>query len=252
VETVQCTSFRGVFLFIALVWPGVVEAQEVKYIDIANVAPRMKLRYPPAPQLDCKKIAHCIGGGSGYGSVSAADGAPDQRDPQALGIFLLRVTPTDLDPAESFQVEFKILNTGTAPIELPVLPDLADLQPGDESVAFNYSSLALVVRGEVEPQGSKVRCVGFVELFGSVDHPESMMVLRPGEWIRVNTSIKLITWPPETTSARFRGEFWLRKNTFHPHPGGQWIEVHNLYPNNTPTGVLAVRLPAENSELPKK
>jgi hypothetical protein len=76
------------------------------------------------------------------------DGAPDQRDPHALGIYLMRVTPTDINAAEPFQVEFKILNTGTAPIELPVSPHLSDLQPSDESVAFNYSSLALVVRGD--------------------------------------------------------------------------------------------------------
>jgi hypothetical protein len=90
----------------------------------------------------------------------------------------MRVTPTDINAAEPFQVEFKILNTGTAHIELPVSPNLSDLQPNDESVAFNYSSLALVVRGEAEPQEPPVDSTGFVELFGSSDHAESMMVLR--------------------------------------------------------------------------
>jgi hypothetical protein len=137
----------------------------------------------------------------------------------------LRVTPTDINPAEPFQVEFKILITGTAPIELPASPHLSDLQPKDESEAFNYFSLALVVRGEGEPRGPRVDCVGFVELFGSPDHAESMMVLRPGEWIRVSANVKLQTWPSEPASARFRGDFWLRENTFHPHPGGQFIVV---------------------------
>src|SRR2546421_2651554 len=130
----------------------------------------------------------------------------------------MRVTPTDINAAEPFQVEFKILNTGTAPIELPVSPHLSDLQPSDESVAFNYSSLALVVRGEAEPQGPPVDSIGFVELFGLSERAESVMVLRPGEWIRVTANIKLLKCPSVPVSARFRGDFWLRRNTLHPHP----------------------------------
>ena len=246
-------SVRGVILFLGLVWPGVLAAQEVKYIDISSVVPRIELRHPPALHLECKQGTNCIGVGGGSGGGSVSDGAPDQRDPRALGIYLMRITPIEINPAEPFQVEFKVLNTGTVPMELPVSPDLADLQPGDESVAFNYSSLALVVRAEVEPQRPEASCVGYVELFGSADHPETMMVLRPGEWIRVNANVKISNWPPETKSARFRGEFWLRKNTFHPVPGGQFTEAHNAYPNSTPTPALPVRLlPADNSELPKK
>src|SRR5260370_17723138 len=147
-------SFRSLFAFLVLAWPCFLTAQEVKYIDISNVRPRTELRHPPAPQSDCKEGMHCLGSGSGGGSV--VDGAPDRRDPHAVGIYLLRVTPTDINPAEPFQVQFKILNTETAPIELPVSPHFSDLQPSDESVAFNYSSLALVVRGEGEPHGPRV------------------------------------------------------------------------------------------------
>src|SRR5229473_3731397 len=233
-------SFRSVFLLLVLAWPGFLKAQEIKHIDISNVRSRTELRHPPAPQSDCKEGTHCIGGGSGGGSV--ADGAPDQRDPHALGIYLLRVTPTDINATEPFQVEFKVLNTGTAPMELPVSPHLSDLQPSDESVAFNYSSLALVVRGEAEPQGPPVDSIGFVELFGLPGHSESMMVLRPGEWIRVNANVKLLKCPSAAVSARLRGDFWLRRNTFVPFPGGHFIETNNLYPNDTATPFVAVRL----------
>ena len=155
-------------MFIALVAPGVLKAQEVKYIDISRVVARTELRHPPAPRQECKGGTNCIGVGGGSGGGSVTDGAPDQRDPHALGIYLLRVTPTEINPAEPFQVEFKILNTGMVPIELPVSPDLADLQPGDESAAFSYSSLAVVVRGEVESWRAE-EPLGFVELFGSAD-----------------------------------------------------------------------------------
>jgi hypothetical protein len=238
---------RSVFLLLVLAWPGLLNAQEIRYIDISNILPRTELRHPPAPQSNSKGL----GGGEGGGSVR--DGAPDYRDPHALGIYLLRVTPRDISPAEPFQVEFKILNTGTAPIELPVSPHLSDLQPNDESVAFSYFSLALVVRGEGETQRPDVACMGFVELCGSLDHPESMMVLRPGEWIRVSANVKLLTWPSEPVSTRFQGDFSLRKNTFHPHPGGQFMEAQNLYPNATRTPYVAVRLlPLTGSEGPKQ
>jgi hypothetical protein len=239
-------SLRSVFLLLVLARPGLLKAQEIKYIDLCNVRPRTELRYPPAPQSSSKGL----GGGEGGGSVR--DGAPDYRDPHALGIYLLSVTPTDINPAEPFQVEFKILNTGTARIELPVSPHLSDLQPRDPSAVFDYFSLALVVRGEGEPEGPQVDSVGFVELFGSADHAESMTVLRPGEWMRVSANVKLLTWPSGTGSARFRGDFWLRRNTFHPRPGGQFIDARNLYPNETPTPFVTVRLlPALGSHLLK-
>jgi hypothetical protein len=244
-------SFPSLFPILVLAWPCFLTAQEVKYIDISNVRPRTELRHPPAPPADCKDGTHCTMGGYGGGSVG--DGAPDQRDPHALGIYLLHVIPTDINPSEPFQVEFKILNPGTAPIELPVSLDLSDLQPNDESLAFSYFSLALVVRGEGETQRPDVPCMGFVELYGSPDHPESMMVLRPGEWIRVSADVLLRTWPSEPVSTRFRGDFWLRKNTFHPHAGGQFIEALNLYPNATRTPYVAVRLlPLPGSEKQKQ
>jgi hypothetical protein len=240
-------SIRSVFLFLLLALPCLLKAQEIKYINLAAVRQRTELRYPPAPQSGCRS---CLGGGSGGGGV--VDGAPDWRDPRAMGIYLMRVTPTDINAVEPFQVELKILNTGTAPIELPISPHLSDLQPSDESVAFNYFSLALVVRGDAEPQGPLVDSTGFVELFGSPDHAESMMVLRPGEWIRVSANVKLLKGPSVPVSARFRGDFWLRRNTFHPHPDGQYTEANNLYPNKTPTPFVAVRLfPPAGSDVPK-
>jgi hypothetical protein len=117
---------------------------------------------------------------------------------------------------------------------------------------FSYFSLALVVAGEGEPQGPKVACTGFVELYGSPDHAETMMVLKPGEWIRVRANVRLIAAPLEPVTALFRGDFWLRKNTFKPVPGGEFTEAHNLYPNTTSTPSIAVHLLRPDSAQPKK
>jgi hypothetical protein len=153
---------------------------------------------------------------------------------------LLRVTPTDIDPTQPFEAVFRVLNTGLADIDLPVSPHLSDLQPADESVAFSYFSLALVV-GVAGPQRG-MPSVGFVELYGSADHEGSILVLRPGEWITVRANVKLLSWPSALVDTNFRGEFWLRRNMFHPHPGGGFTQMENLYPNATPTPGISVHL----------
>lgn len=245
-------SIGRTFLLLLLAWPVLLKAQEIKYIDLSLIQQRTELRHPPAPPADCKEGSGCVGGGSVGGSVG--DGAADLRGPHALGVYLLRVTPTEINPAEPFEVEFKVLNAGVAPLEVPVSPHLSDLQPIEESVAFSYLSLALVVRGESEPKGPNVSTIGgFVELYGSTDNDGSILVLKPGEWIRVRANVKLHTWPLEPVSALFRGDFWLRRNTFHPHPGGEFIEIHNLYPNTTSTPPIPVHLLGPGrSEQPRR
>lgn len=241
------TFFRYVYLSFLLAWPGHLKSQEIKFIDLTSISQRTTLHHPPSP--DCKE-GTCIGGGSFGGSI--VDGAPDQRDPHALGIYLIQVNPTEIGPAEPFEVEFQVRNTGTVPIEIPVSPHLSDLQPSDESLNFSYFSLALVVAGEGEPQSPKVTFTGFVQLYGSLDHAESMLVLKPGEWIRVRANIKLLACPLEPVTALFRGVFWLRKNTFKPVPGGEFTETQNQYPNTTSTPPIKVHLLHSNSDQSRK
>jgi hypothetical protein len=231
--------FRIVYLFPLLACSGLLKAQEIKFIDLTFLSQRTALRHPPAPPPDCKE-GNCSGGGSGGGSVS--DGAPDWRDPRALGIYLFRVSPTDIDPAKPFQVDFQVRNTGTVSLDIPVSSHLSDLQPIDESVAFSYFSLALVVAGAGEPQCQKAACTGYVELYGSSVHAGTMIVLKPGEGVRVRANVKLLVSQLEPVTAFFRGDFWLRNNTFKPVPGGGFTEAHNLYPNTTSTPVIALHL----------
>ena len=146
------------------------------------------------------------------------------------------------NPAEPFEVEFQVRNTGSVPVQVPIWPYLSDLQPADESIPFTYLSIALVVRAEGGPHGEFVPALGFVELYGSPDDARSLLVLRPGEWLRVRANVKLHTWPLEPTSACLQGSFWLRRITFRPEPGGGFTEVQNLYPNNTVTPPIEVHL----------
>jgi TonB family protein len=214
-------------------------AQEVKFIDLTSTKQRTELRHPPAPLADCSE-GHCRGIVTGGGSVG--DGVPDRRDPHALGIYLLRVSPTDISADQPFEAEFKVLNTGRASIELPISPHLSDLQPAYESTAFNYRSLALVVRAQDDAPSARPPCIGFVELFGAPEHEGSLLVLKPAEWLRVRANVKLTTCSEQLGPVQLIGEFWLRRNMFRPEPGGAITEVHNLFPNTTPTPPIAAHL----------
>lgn len=223
---------------LALIGCVLLNAQEIKYLDLTVISQRTQLRYPAAPPSDCEVGIPCVG--SGRSGVGIADGAPNPRDPHALGVYLERVAPTDIDVSQPFEAEFKVLNTGLAPIELPVSPHLLDLQPDAESVPFDYFSLDLLVRAVSLPGQPELVSYASVVLYGSADHEGTMLVLKPGEWIRVRAKMKLHGWPSESMDTRLRGQFWFRENTFRPHPGGAFTDIHNLYPNGTITpGILA-------------
>ena len=215
-------------LLLLLATSALLEAQEVKLVDLLNVGQRTELRLAPAPS-DCKDGETCVGDGGAGGSVG--DGAPDSRDPRALGVALDRVTPTDIT-LDAFEAEFRLLNTGLAPITVPVWPHLSDLQPSSELQPFSYVSLALQVRlfgtGPVQGLG-----VGWVELYGSAEREDTTITLKPGEWVRVKAKVNLHTWPSQPMDAKLQPDFWLHNNTFKPRIGGGFTEAVNIYPNHT-------------------
>jgi hypothetical protein len=217
--------------------------QEVKYIDLMGVQQRTELRSPPAPPPECQDDTHCSGSG-GVGGIGIACGGPNRRDPHALGVYLERVTPTEIDPAEPFEVEFRVLNTGLAPIELPVRPHLSDLQPGNEWAQFTYLSLELIISPTLS---SDPQDFASVKLYGSTEHDESTLVLKPGEWLRVCADVKLQSRSSKAGFAQLRGAFSLQRNTFYPHAGGSFTMVDNLYPNATPTPSVDIHWLASES-----
>ena len=168
------------------------------------------------------------------------DSAADPRDGHALGVYLDEITPRQLYPDTPFEVQFRVVNTGREPIDLPISPDLADLQPDDSSVEFEYASLALVVT--VHATGLNIPRTAYVEIYGSASHKETMLSLAPGRWINVKARLKLESWPIEGAEAKADGGFWLRRNTYQPQAGGSFKKIENLYPNATATPSLEVQL----------
>lgn len=230
-------------LLLLLATPPLLKAQEVRVIDLLNVQQRTELRFPPAPS-DCIPSEPCVGGG--VGGLSVTDGAPDPRDPRALGVALDRVTPTDIT-LDAFESEFRLLNTGLTPINVPVWPHLSDLQPSSESQPFSYLSLALEIRlstlGPEQAYG-----VGWIELYGSAESEDTIITLKPGEWVRVEAKVKLHTWPTKPIEAQLRGDFWFHDNVFKPQIGGGFTQVAGVYPNHTLFPALAVHFsPTHNT-----
>ncbi len=234
---------QSIRLFLLLACSAFLQAQEIKFIDLSRVQQRTSLRFPPAQQPDCAPNQGCVGGGYGGGSV--VDGAPAPRDPRALGAAIDSVVPTDitLDP---FDVEFRILNTGLVPIDLPVSPQLTDLQPANEWQAFKYLSLALEARlsatSPVQALG-----LGYIELYGSAEHEDTIVTLKPGQWIRVKGKLKLHTWPAQPVEGQLRGDFWIHENSYQPHEGGASTQAVNEYPNHTELPSVAVRFSPTHS-----
>lgn len=178
-------------------------AQEVQSIDLTAAPQRTALRFPPpAPSEN--------GTSSGVGSASIGDCGPDIRDPHAAAVYLDGVDGEEIDPEQPFQARFRFVNTGRLPINIPVSPDLSDLQPADPSVPFSYLSLSLALSVR-DDSGS----IAYVQLYGAVDHSGTTRVLRPGEWISVQANLKLNPPPHKCDSLELVPGFWIHSTRFH-------------------------------------
>ena len=203
-------------------------AQQVKFIDLTTTKQRVELRIPPAPPVE-------DGFGAGGASLSGGDCGVGARDPRSLTVYLRNVIVRDGDPTRPFEIEFKVLNTGTVPLKLPVSPHLADLQPSDASATFTYMNLALAA-GPVEDRSA----IGFVQLYGRPEVPDSMITLSPGEWLTVEARVEFHQNVPPAENVNLTARSWIQRTTFYPHPGGHATAVMNICLPEKPTSEMLV------------
>lgn len=210
-------------------------AQEVAFIDLTNGEQRTKLRYPPAPPARCGG-GFCVGSGIGGGSVAC--GAPSPHDKRALKTTLLWAEVTRDETTLDFEVWLE--NVGEVPLPIPVSPHLADLQPADASLSFDYESISIVVGSARDVR----QTIGVLTIYGSKEHEQSLVLLQPGEWIRVRG---MIPWQPAPEQAGqeplLTAGFWLRSSTFKPRPGGSFTDIRNLYPHAHQGPAIELRMP---------
>src|SRR5262252_9460811 len=90
-----CVAIRRLLLLAYLLVPAMLQAQEVRYIDLTRVQQRIELRHPPAP--DCKDGEPCVISGLGWAITC---GGPDVMDPRALTVQIPFVVPDRIDPVQ--------------------------------------------------------------------------------------------------------------------------------------------------------
>jgi len=214
---------RPLSLFFFLVCSVALSAQEVRFIDLSNEQQRTVLRIPPSRQPNCSPQPCVVKREASVGGCTTAL--------SALRVSVDHVTPTEIT-LDLFETDFRVFNAGTMPIDVPVSPHLSDLQPPGELRAFPYLSLALVVRvSAIGP--SQAHGIGWAELYGSDEHEDTIVILKPNEWIRVRANVKLHTWPSEPVDLRLSGDFWVHKNVFKPEKRGGFVDFLDLCPNRT-------------------
>ena len=80
--------------------------------------------------------------------------------------------------------EVIIKNVGSIPLKIPFSIDLAELQPEDAAQGFRYSALQVSL---LAAAGNNKRVIGLamVRIYGAEGRPNTMVTLRPGEWVRI-------------------------------------------------------------------
>jgi hypothetical protein len=229
-----------VMIFGAVLLSGLAGAQEVAYLDLTGVTPRVELRHPPAPPPKCDSNQVCTGTGfgSGIGGVGVADGGEAAGEKRALRTSLTFLDRSEYTNGDHAEIEVMITNAGDVPIEIPCTPHLADLQPADETSKFQ--AFNLLVGLFLHWGDGYSTSLGWISLYGVPDQRESMLTLSPGEWVRVRGPIDIkldrgdyFALPLPGAGQTATAEFELRQVEYTPLAGGVGLSnITNMYPRH--------------------
>jgi hypothetical protein len=150
-------------------------AQEVAFLDLTKVEARVGLRRPEA-------TSPVSGGHSGTEQTTSCLDPAHQSG--TLHTSLLSLDGTHYKAGDEPRFEITVENTGSAPIRIPFSPNLADLQPKDPAQKFAYSALHIDLWIEADGHWG-MNTGGHAILYGTDDHADTMLILNPGEWVRV-------------------------------------------------------------------
>ena len=228
-------------------------AQEVGYLNLLGVKARTRLRAPAPPPPVCKDGV-CSAGGS-IGSAGIGCGAGALNEPRALKTTLVSLDRFSYTPEQQAEVEIKIENAGSVDMTIPLSPHLADLQPADETLPFNYSSLSL----SMDIEGLHGRRVSrpTMDLYGRPEVEGSLITLKPGEWIRVRvqTSLAVSAEKLDVADSRWLANvsYELQSTQFLPNvkDGGYGTSSTNIYPRQLsgPPVTLEIRKPEATGKV---
>jgi len=149
-------------------------AQEIASIDLTQITPRTDLRRPAATSVTSTPV-------SGTNENHACTDI--DQSVGALRTTLAALDRTQYQFGSEPVFEVRIENVGTQPLQIPISPNLADLQPPDPSQKFEFSQLSVALW-----MGGKrwnANMGGGVFLYGADSHPETLVTLHTGEWLRI-------------------------------------------------------------------
>jgi hypothetical protein len=238
-----------IMIFGAVLLSGLAGAQEVAYLDLTGVTPRVELRHPPAPPPKCDSNQVCTGTGlgSGIGGVGIADGGEAAGEKRALLTSLAFLDRSEYTNGDRAEIEVMITNAGDVPIEIPWTPHLADLQPADESSKFQAFNLLI---GPFLRWGDGYSTsLGWICLYGVPEEKETMFKLLPGVWVRVRGSIRIelnhwdgFALPKPGADQVATAEFEFQRVEYTPVAGGVGINITNIYPRHVQGNALTIHV----------
>lgn len=159
-----------------ILFSGAVVAQEVRYIDLSTVSESGGHEPPSGSMIEAYS---CVG--------------LKESIPQKARTTLEWIETTDLYPRQRVGAEFRVENIGTTPLRLPIHPTLADLQSKDLAMPFVYYRMTLPLVAGIPSEGSSL-VAGGLELYGSAKRPDTLLILKPGESIRVKGDVGVRRW----------------------------------------------------------
>jgi hypothetical protein len=232
--------------------------QEIAYLDLVDVKPRTEFRSPPSPPPVCNEDGSCTVSGGSFGSVSC--GAEARGEPRALKATLVSLDRFAYAPDDAAEMEIRIENVGSVDMSVPLNPHLADLQPADERRSFRYSSFAIILKLARHGDSNQHEIIEAAKLYGATEKPASLMLLKPGESLRLRVKTKLAI-----SSEKLKGDadYWasvipeLRSEIFAPNVknGGYSTDIANDYPRRLSGPDLMLRITGKSetrAEVPRK
>jgi hypothetical protein len=172
--------------------------QEVGTIDLSNIG------VLPSDELAQGSMVEA------YSCVGLSEAIP-----QEARTTLEWMETTDLYPRQRVRAEFRVENIGSTPLRLPIHATLADLQPKDPARPFVYYRMRLPLVAGIPSEGWSLNAGG-LELYGSAKRPDTLLILKPGESIRVKGDVGVRRWYKLDQAITVSTDLELSKFEFRP------------------------------------